>query len=197
MNNTHREIEFKYDASGMTDKQIEAAIRALKPIRTLKVAGWDSFYENDKHAVRYREDKRRPELTIKRRLSNKSMADRIECNLRISSINGADTIKAWLSLVGNYKHTFSIFKACRIYFFENVDIVIYDVFDSGRVKVGRFLEIEFLEHVPATVSKSLKTIERYEKLLGQHLPIGPKQRLNKSLYEMYSPKMNKRRGKKK
>lgn len=195
MQNRHREIEFKYDASAISDQEIDRVMRKLRPKSRLIVKGWDYFFENKDHAVRFRDDKKRPELTIKRRLSKKSMADRIECNLPLGDSSSLETIRAWLSLVGDYKHTFSIFKACRIYFFDHVDIVVYDVFDANKVKVGRFLEIEFLEHISTTVKKAMKEVERYEKILMKEIPIGPAKRLNKSLYELYSPKRNKRRTK--
>lgn len=193
-----KEIEFKYDATGIDLKAFNKAAKALKPLRSLKVSGWDHYFSRPDEMnrfFRFRDDKKNPELTAKTRLNKKSSTHRIEANVRLKP---GTTLQEVTELMKQNLNSlnFSIVKNCQIYFYAEADIVFYTVFDERNKKVGQFLEIEFLQSVKGKkVSYALKVIKKYEKALAS-IGIAPSKRINKTLWEMYRRKAKAKKGKK-
>lgn len=182
-----KEIEFKYDAGGVTLKEFKKALNALSPKGRKSVASWDHYFsrgQNKDRFVRFREDKAAPELTTKVKLNQNNNNHREEVNIRLTTGTTFQAVEKMLAAI-EYKLNFSIHKNCHIYYFDEVDVVFYTVTDvRGRV-VGQFIEIEFLESVRGKkVSHAMKRIREFESKL-KTLGLSSAKRLTKSLWEMY------------
>lgn len=180
-NTLHLEIEQKYNAQEIDWDDFVSIMKAFKPYKQLHVAGQDTYYQCGKIILRWRQGKDKNEVTIKKRKSKKSAFVRVEIDWDLSG-NSDETIKKGLKAMG-YKKLFSITKVCAIFWFKKrngkVSIVLYDVFSSGFPK-RRFLEIEADKGQDHKASKKL--VRSWEKALG----LTKKQRVNESLYELYS-----------
>jgi adenylate cyclase class IV len=130
----------------------------------------------------------RKELTTKyKQTGSKNNIQREEKNLRVDNTD-EETIKAFVSDMG-YKTNFSIWKTCHIYNFDDATLVFYSVYDTtdGKAsKMDNFIEIEVSEEKVAemTEEEAWGVIEKYEKAL-ESVGLTAKNRLRKSLYEMY------------
>ena len=84
-----------------------------------------------------------------------------------------------------YKHNFSIFKTCKIFWVDKVVLVYYVVFDKELNELRRFIEIEADEDLQwASEDDAYEALAKYEKLL-EPLGITPKNRMRKSLFELF------------
>lgn len=179
-----KEIEFKYDAKTISLRDFKKAVKKLKPHSVLNVEGWDYYFNKKKDFIRYRADEKCPELTVKKKLGKLNNNHRVEVNLKLQTDAGILSVTEMMKVLG-FKLNFAIYKRCHIYYFDEVDIVFYTVFDERMKAVGQFLEIEFMESVKGKkVSYALKTIKSFEAKLKE-LNISPSKRLTKSLLEMF------------
>lgn len=133
-------------------------------------------------------DGNRQELTTKYKQEGaKNNIIREEKNIRVDN-TAVDTVRSFVKDIG-YKSNFSIWKTCHIYNFTDATLVFYSVYDTTNgksSKMDNFVEIEVSEEKVAnmTEEEAWSVISKYEKALE---PVGltAKNRLRKSLYEMY------------
>lgn len=179
-----KEIETKYDASDIKMSDFLKIIETLSIRKKLMVSSYDEYYtDKNDNFVRYRHHADRGELTIKRKTNDKNNLDRIEVNLPTIGDN-VKTTSAFLELLG-YEPNFSIYKTCNIFWTGKVDLVYYVVYDIELKEKRRFIEIEADEELEWESEEEAWTeILKYEKML-EPLGITPKNRLRKSLFEIF------------
>lgn len=179
-----KEIETKYSADEI---KFEAFLKLVEPMgikKKMTVSSFDDYFVNsDGDFIRYRYSDERGELTIKRKTSSRNNNERVEVNVPTSGDN-YNTIAAFVSFLG-YQHNFGIYKTCKIFWFDKVDLVYYVVYDKEFKELRRFIEIEALEDVEwESEEHAMAEVIKYEKLL-EPLGITPQHRLRKSLFELF------------
>lgn len=184
--NKYKEVEFKYNANDILLTDFQKAVTQLNPKFLLETSSWDFYYTNGKNeSLRYRKSEVKPELTIKRKTTTENNQSRIEINLGLASVNQDESVDSFVKLLG-YELNFKIYKSCFIYFFDEVDVVYYIVYDENMNEKGRFLEIEYLEEKAhhTELPHIFKTLDKYEKDLKE-LGIDKNNRIPYSLLEMF------------
>lgn len=181
------EIEVKFRADGIDRMQFKELAKSLNPKEFLYVESTDTYYEHSLNDfLRYRapaessKDKR-AELTFKKKHNDTHNVVRTEVNLRVDQ-NKIDVIKEFCEGLG-YVFNFEIWKACDIYKYEDATLVYYTVKD-GDGTLKNYMEIEVKEGYPKTIDEGRAIILKYEKLI-ESLGVTYRNRLNKSLYELY------------
>lgn len=133
-------------------------------------------------------DNDRKELTTKyKQDGSKNNVQREEKNIRVDKTDET-TVISFVKDIG-YKMNFSIWKTCHIYNFDDATLVFYSVYDTTNGKASKmdnFVEIEVSEEKVSgmTEQQAWDIIVKYEKAM-ETLGIGAKNRLRKSLFEMY------------
>lgn len=182
---TFKEIEFKYDASNISMNDfVERVEKELSISKKMLVSSHDDYFvDSIGNFIRYRYTDNRGELTIKRKLNCNNNNERIEINVPTAGDN-FKTVSAFVDLLG-YKHNFGIYKTCKIFWVDNVVLSYYVVYDKEMREKRRFIEIEANEEVQwKDEAEAWAEIEKYEQFL-EPLNITPKNRLKKSLFEMF------------
>lgn len=180
-----KEIEFKYDAAGVSMEKFIELIEAGNTIKKkLMVSSYDDYFtDSNGNFIRYRHHDTRGELTIKRKVSEHNNNERIEVNVSTAGDN-LKAVTAFVELL-NYKYNFGIFKTCFIYWVDKVVVVYYVVYDKELKELRRFIEIEADEDLSwESEQAAWDEIAKYEKLL-EPLGITAKNRLKKSLFETF------------
>ena len=184
------EFETKYRIDGAKIYQFKDLILKLgREFTFLYVEGPDEYFTKpDGSFLRYRKspmDKTgRAELTLKQKPAGASNNRiRKEVNLRVDK-NSQATVYEFASMNG-FEFNFRISKMCHIYFFNDANIVFYTVTSEDK-DVQHFIEIELDEEKIHTLTEDQAwgIIKSYETIL-EPLGITYRNRLNKSLYEMY------------
>lgn len=186
MSNKYKEVEFKYNAKDIKLTDFQKKMAELNPKFLIETSSWDFYYTNEVgESIRYRKSELKPELTIKRKLDEDNNQKRIEINLGLAEGDHDETVDEFVKLLG-YKLNFKIYKSCFIYFFDDVDVVFYIVYDENMDEKGRFLEIEFLEEKAheSEMKDIFKSLHKYEKDLKK-LGINKNNRIPYSLFEMF------------
>lgn len=187
MDSKFLEIETKYDASGIKRVDFKILMRSLSPTSLVTVESNDKYFvKGPEEFVRYRMpiengDDKRAELAFKKKHSQNNNIIRTEVNLRVDP-NSPETVVAFVEGLG-YKHNFTIYKICDIYYFNDCNIVYYDVISDDN-KTASFLEIEVKEDAGIGEKAGWEILNKYEKLLAP-LGISAQKRKKLSLYEMY------------
>lgn len=188
--NKHIEFETKYKVDGSKIYQFKDIVSKMAESFTfLYVEGPDFYFtESDGSFLRYRKSPMDPdgraELTLKKKpLGAHNNIIRIEVNLRVDK-NPYDTVHAFVDALG-FKFNFKIYKMCHIYYFADANLVFYTVTADDK-EVQHFIEIEINEEKTHTLTEdqAWAIIKKYEAIL-EPLGITYRNRLNKSLYEMY------------
>lgn len=181
----YKEIEYKYMADKISLYNFQILMDTLVYNNNIFVKSKDDYFSSDDtkvNFVRYRYNDTYQELTLKKRTNIVNNNNRIEINLQ--TLTNCDTVNAFLELLGYHKD-FTIIKDCYIYYFDDAEIVYYSVYDINDKLVGTFIEIEAHSHF--NENDSFNIINSYEKKL-ESLGINYKNRLKKSLYEIYNKK---------
>jgi adenylate cyclase class IV len=178
-----KEIETKYYADGIN---MDAFTKLLEPLNPewIMVSSYDDYFINDKDDfIRYRYHDHMGELTIKRKTTDLNNNNRVEINLPTQG-KLSSAVSAFVDLLG-YKRNFSIFKTCKIAILEKVVLVYYIVYDENLNEKQRFIEVEANEKYNwQSEEEAWATVTQYEKIL-EPLGITPKNRLRKSLFELF------------
>ena len=181
-----KEIEYKYDADSIEINKFLDLVELSLPVRKkMMVSSYDDYFVDNEgvNFIRYRHHDNRGELTIKRKVSEKNNNERIEVNVPTAGDN-LKTIAAFVDLLG-YKHNFGIYKTCKIYWVDKVVLVYYVVYDKNLKELRRFIEIEADEELQwDSEQQAWDEIAKYEKIM-EPLGITPKNRLRKSLFEIF------------
>lgn len=186
-----KEIEYKYDAAEIKMEKFEELMATLPaPRKKMMVSSYDDYFTDAAdNFIRYRYTDGRGELTIKRKLSEKNNNERIEVNVPTAGDN-LKTVTAFCDLL-SYRHNFGIFKTCKIYWIDKVVLVYYVVYDKELKELRRFIEVEADEDLEwATEQEAWDEVAKYEKHL-EPLGITPKNRLRKSLFEIFKKEVPK------
>lgn len=182
-----KEIETKYFADNINLKDFKKFAKSLNPIKYIEASGFDYYFTKNNAFTRYRAGELH-ELTKKEQTTSKNNYIRTEINMRIvPETTEEKTLEKVTEFVAQdgYKFNFSIFKSCFIYYYTSFDLVYYIVFDSNMKEQGRFLEIEMLEDYPwESVEQVWSELLKIESQLAP-LGIKPKNRITKSLYQMF------------
>lgn len=179
-----KEIEFKYDAGSIEMAKFLELMETMTARKRMTVSSYDDYFiDANGNFIRYRHHDGRGELTIKRKTSDKNNNERIEVNVPTAGDN-LQTVTAFCDLL-NYKHNFGIYKTCKIFWVDKVVLVYYVVYDKELKELRRFIEIEADEDLKWTSEQEAwDEVAKYEKLF-EPLGITPKNRLKKSLYEIF------------
>jgi adenylate cyclase class IV len=180
-----KEIEFKYDADTISMKVFEDLMENnFQHRKKMLVSSYDDYFTDPAgNFIRYRYTDGRGELTIKRKTSDKNNNERIEVNVPTAGDN-LKTVTAFVDLLG-YKHNFGIYKTCKIYWIDKVVLVYYVVYDKEMKELRRFIEIEADEELSwESEQQAWDEIAKWEKVI-EPLGITPKNRLRKSLFEIF------------
>lgn len=194
------EVKFRIDASKLNDwKSVMRKYRDENPDEYkehVMVDSDDIYYtrdssdpEVDYEFVRFRfsDDRKkdkRSELTTKKKLKDTNNIIRIEHNVRVDN-NDKKTVHGFITTGLGYQYNFKISKYVQIYVFKDATLPFYTVIDE-KGKEDTFIEIEVDEKLlhSITEDEAWEIIAKYEKIL-EPLGITPRNRLRKSLFEMY------------
>jgi adenylate cyclase class IV len=178
-----KEIETKYSANDIDLNKFVELVSAMNP-NWIMVSSYDDYFTNQSDEfIRYRYTDQHGELTIKRKTTDTNNNNRIEVNLKTEGKN-FPTVNAFANLLG-YNLNFSIYKTCKIALIDKVVLVYYVVYDDKLNELQRFIEIEAKEeHSWESEEQAWAEVTKYEKLL-EPLGITPRNRLKKSLYEIF------------
>lgn len=180
---TFKELELKYTGDKVSMEDFVKLVEPMNP-SWMMVSSYDDYFTNDKDEfIRYRHHDSRGELTIKRKTTDSNNNNRIEVNLPTEG-KSSKAVEAFVDLLG-YKLNFSIFKTCKIAFLEKVVLVYYVVYDKNLNELQRFIEIEASEEYSwESEQQAWDEILKYEKMF-EPLGITSKNRLRKSLFELF------------
>lgn len=152
----------------------------------LFAAGYDYYYSNaEGRAPRHRIGGMTNELTIKSRISSKSIQVRKEINVPLAPEASPDDVCALMKLMG-FKRILPIYKTCDIFFIKDgrasVDIVWYKITRS-KAAPRVFVEVE-IGGLPMNQSKKL--LKKWAILMENMCNLKPDERSFDSLYEIYT-----------
>ncbi len=187
MSTKNKEIEFKYDASGMRLEAFHNYCKKLAPLAYNVFSGYDHFYNDTKDKstfMRFRVGENFSQLTLKRKTAASNSFVRVEHNIQTDPGVPEDNIRALCQDLG-FGYNTSIFKTAFIYKCENAVYSYYICYDVNMKQLGTFFEIEMDEdkewNSPEEALTLLAELERSASELG----ITAKNRIKLSLFEMY------------
>lgn len=178
-----KEIETKYSANSVPMDEFVKLVEPMAP-NWIMVSSYDDYFVNDKDEfIRYRYNDSMGELTVKRKTTDNNNNNRVEVNVKVDS-GSSKSVSAFVDLLG-YEPNFSIFKTCKIGVLDKIVLVYYIVYDQNMKELQRFIEVEAREDVTWDSEQAAwDEVLKYEKLL-EPLGITPKNRLKKSLFEIF------------
>ena len=178
-----KELETKYYATNIGMDDFVKLVQPLNP-EWIMVSSYDDYFTNNSDEfIRYRYHDTMGELTIKRKTQDTNNNNRVEVNLPTQG-KSSKAVEAFVDLLG-YKPNFSIFKTCKIAFLEKAVLVYYVVYDQNLNELQRFIEVEANEKYDwKSEQEAWDEVIKYEKFL-EPLGITPKNRLRKSLFELF------------
>jgi len=183
----HCEFETKYRVDGDLQWKFKTIVSELDFKSFVYAEGPDYYYTKpDGSFLRYRKalTEKRAEVTLKEKPDGASHnIKRKEVNWRVDG-NSQEDIDAGAKMMG-FTFNFSIWKSCHIYRFKDATLVFYTVRDENN-KTDHFIEIEVDEASihKLTEKEAWDVVRKYETIL-EPLGITYKNRMSKSLYEMY------------
>lgn len=192
MNDSYKELEFKYKADEVSLSEFVKVVEDLEPIKRLDISSWDTYFvKNDPNQgeidyfVRYRESDT-PELTKKRKVKKENNWERLEIDLPLDKNATEKIVSDFVSLDG-YQKNFKIYKTCFIFWFDLFNMVYYLVYDENMKEQGKFIEIEInkskVEQLGLEGAKEL--LVNMEKETLSKLNINHKNRMRNSLFELF------------
>lgn len=187
-----KEIEFKYEADSISLPDFLRFFGSMFNKAPKMYKGYDDFYATrlrPNEFLRHRYGNLTNELTYKAKLTKRNNFIRLENNIKLHP--GTLPKNAVQRLCHNLGFTFncSIYKKSWVFKTERYVVALYDVMftDSSLEESSskRFLEIEAREEYPwKSERNALRAILKLENRCKE-LGLGPKYRVNKSLFEMY------------
>jgi hypothetical protein len=188
--NDSLELEYKFRADDIKLLDFIDFMNSTGYNKRKDMSSWDYYYVNKEKDsfLRFR-DSETPELTKKLKTNNNNNWSRIEVDVPLDKTRVTeDVINKFAELEG-YNLNFKIYKSCFVFWRDTANFVYYIVYDENLVEKGRFIEVEVEKSaVPMLNSKltggaigHLKTLETSLQRIG----ISSKNRLKKSLFEMF------------
>jgi adenylate cyclase class IV len=151
---------------------------------SLHVSGWDSYFTLGSDFMRYRQSPDKPELTMKRKTKDSNNWERVEVDVELGTGHDPDSVYKFCDMAG-FKLDFKIYKSCFIYWVGDVNYVYYIVYDENMKELDRFIEVEVTKGSNLSKAKAVKKLKEAEDRL-HYLDIMSKNRLKKSIFELYS-----------
>lgn len=185
----HIEFETKYRVDGSLLYPFKELVETLPGIKSfLYVQGPDEYFISTEGLARYRREEfsksGRAEITFKDKPNGAANnIIRKEVNWRVDHTKPKD-IREGLKMRG-YTFNFKVWKYCHIYKAEDVTLVFYSVRDEETKEYAHFIEIEVDEGRGFTEEQSWGLIRKYEELLAPLGGLSARNRMRKSLFEMY------------
>lgn len=184
-----REVESKYNAKDISLTDFTKFCEARDPhhIKLVEAAGFDHFYANPSQPdafYRHRVGQIMNQLTFKRKTTDANSNIRVERNVDLAPGVTKEQVAAEVGEHG-YVYNTSIFKYCKVYFYDWVILSWYVVYDSDMNELGRYLEIEANEDYNwKTEQEAWDSVVVMEKLC-KPLGLTPQMRIKRSLFELY------------
>lgn len=182
------ELEFKYKADNVKLSDFTNFAKLQSPHDTLEVGSWDIYYGDNTYGLPFDFLRHRlgtePELTLKIKSKESNNNDRVEVDLKLKSMP-AWIIAKFCQLLG-FSERFRIYKDCNVFWYKNISLVYYIVYDINKEEQGRFIEIECTKDATAFTSKeqAMEELVAFEKTLSV-FGITAANRLRKSIWETF------------
>lgn len=179
------ELERKYKADDIKLTDFHKLVKSSNPVAYKEASSFDHYFVNKDEFIRFRESQD-PELTKKIKNSEINAQNRTEVDLPLDNKRlTKEIVEKWAELEG-YKHNFTIYKNCFIYWFDLVNIVYYISYNEELKELDRFLEIEVNKSKvnELGLEGATKILNEYEQKLSK-LGILPQNRMRKSLFDLY------------
>lgn len=186
---SYTEVEFKYDAKEISIEKFKDLCEGLNPAKVHNQHGRDIFYihpSQPKVFGRHRTGLEINQLTYKQKLSDWDSIVREEINMDLDESTTKKTVQKFMEAMGYYKGNV-IDKVSFVYVYPEYVLAYYICYDYDMNELGRFIEIEVREDQPIGENETkvqvawLSIVEKLLKPLG----ITPKNRISKSLFEMF------------
>lgn len=189
----HKEIETKWEADEVSRQQFLTKIKRHIKVNKFKyrylfAGGYDYYYSNKEgRAPRHRIGSTTNELTVKARLTDKSITVRKEVNIPLAADATPFDVLAFFELIG-FKRVLPIYKTCDIFFIKDgkasVDVVWYKVTHAHKAP-DFYVEVEI---GGLNTRKSKKLLKRWKKVMFDLYGLTDNDISPDSLYEIYSGK---------
>lgn len=186
-----QELELKYNADEIKFGDFMKFAESLQPVKRLEVASWDYYFSGNKYKLpfdflRFRSGVHGgpAQLTIKIKEDKNNNQNRFELDIDILGSVKLFLIETLAKLVG-FEENFRVYKDCMIFWYDQVDLVYYQVYDKHKKEKIRIIEIEYRKDVKCesrdAAWAAVKDLEQKMAVLG----ITPANRLRKSMWEMF------------
>jgi hypothetical protein len=190
MTDKHSEIEYKFDATHVSTKAFVHWCKEGRPYATRSgQSHTDVYYINGQAGVvRHRLKGGAGELTVKKRKSNYSTADRIEIDLTFGPETTPEDVDAflretgWAPIVTLRKgdvHDFKYHCVCDLGTYD-VCVSLCEIANDGR----RFLEVEVEKGSAIPQPAARLALDFWKVALQKAFALG--EPLNESLFELYT-----------
>lgn len=201
------EIEAKLSAEGVEPHQLLAFASEIKTNPVLKpygygisgaiiVSGYDVYYGQGESVLRVRCDGENGGasicLTTKTRKSQKSLLDRNEVDIWLRKGTEPEDIETFLERTG-WQELFTIQKQYWVFHLRSssgpeniICLALYDTYQDDPNTAKRFLEVEVERDSPCTSAQGRAILKKW--ISSVRARFGLAEPLNKSLFELYSPK---------
>jgi len=192
----HSEIEAKFRADTVSLGDFLGFMAVHYGFKKYKVvSGTDVYHTRGEDVVRHRYDgeKALSTLTVKKRKSAESIADRHEVDLPLRDDVQVRDVKAFLKLTG-WEPLFSIEKTSYIAHVQMgahvACLALYDVWALNAPEheqgSNRFLEVEIEKDSSCTPEEAERFLQQWIEEIRGEFNLGDPS--NQSLFEIYSPK---------
>lgn len=183
------ELEFKYNADDVKLADFVKFANSMNPEKRVEVSSWDYYYSGPTNLpfefLRFRNGPS-PELTIKMKKDDKNNNHRFELDLPLCVNRVTDfMVKTFVELFG-FTENFRVYKYCDIYWYKNLDIVYYVIYDKNMNEKGRRVEIEARKDSKdfKTPEDALNAVKEMEQRMAE-IGITPQKRMKKSMWEQF------------
>jgi adenylate cyclase class IV len=184
VNMVPKEIEFKYVVWHINLREFQEFVRSTFDVtRELHVSGYDEYFTNPSGAyLRHRHNAEHAFLTVKSRMSQLSLTERVEIDLHLGP-HQVGNVRHFAAQLG-FEPDFCVFKNCFIQWTADVSIVYYVVYNANTMDTMEFV-VE-IEANPECIDPH-NAIRAAEMFLGTKFPeITPVKRHNLSMHEMFT-----------
>ncbi len=178
------EIELKFKADDVKLEDFTTKAKSLTPsyIKVCDFGSHDYYYSDNDRFMRWRLSNTSPELTTKLKHHENNNIVRTEVNIPLKEVPSLEMIDTF-SKMHKLEYDFHIWKMARVFYFSDVLLAYYLVYDANMKELDRFIEIEAREDVKFASPEVAKgVVETYERLMG----FSPQRRIKLSLFERYS-----------
>lgn len=181
------ELEYKYRADNVGLQDFKNLMQKQQVKKSLDISSWDYYYTKEGEPDKFQRFRfsDTPELTKKVKVNDNNNWERVEVDLPIDKNRVSEQIVSKYVSIDGYAENFRIYKTCFIFWLDNVNFVYYIVYDKDLREKDRFIEVEVNKDSHVNIEDSMRILAEAETVLST-LGISSRNRLKKSLFEMYS-----------